>query len=198
MALSSVPPAWRPPPHPLEPQSLPAWLYPGPTPRPSLSDRTASFLPPTHTSASNPDQHTQGCLIFRLLRDLIGWGHEGAATAQRATGLHTQQENRSNKHLLESLLLCACSGTLPAKGPRPQPLFRKPHSFLSPAGDLRDLLAGSWVPAFRAARVRVLLSIPAALSRASCTRRRQEAGVLSPSRTSPVQPLRSPGPNSRR
>lgn len=126
MALSSVPPTWRPPPHPLEskracqPGSI---LTPPPQTQPQQQDHPP-FLPPTHTSASNPDQHTQGCLIFRLLRDLIGWGHEGAATAQRATGLHTQQEKRSNKHLLSPCCVPAV-GPSPAAGPRPQLLFQE-------------------------------------------------------------------------
>lgn len=126
MALSSVPPTWRPPPHPLEskracqPGSI---LTPAPQTQPQQQDHPP-FLPPTHTSASNPDQHTQGCLIFRLLRDLIGWGHEGAATAQRATGLHTQQEKRSNKHLLSPCCVPAV-GPSPAAGPRPQLLFQE-------------------------------------------------------------------------
>lgn len=77
-----------------------------------------------------PNPHTQGCFIFRLLRDLIGWCHEGAATAQRATGLHTQPENRFNKHLLSPC--CVPAVWTPPALECCCPSFEKPHPFPAP------------------------------------------------------------------
>lgn len=75
------------------------------------------------------------------------------------------------------------------------PSFRKPHSFPVPHRGPPGWLMG---PSLLAAKVRVLLSIPAAPSRAL---RMMVAGVRSGcpqvELCSPVQSLRRPGPNSR-
>lgn len=114
-----------------------------------------------------PNPHTQGCFIFRLLRDLIGWCHEGAATAQRATGLHTQPENRFNKHLLSPC--CVPAVWTPPRWSAAAPPSRSPtHSLPLPhralhAGGLLNFPAGSWIPGFSGRRPCVFLSVPAGL-----------------------------------
>lgn len=84
------------------------------------------------------------------------------------------------------------------RGQGHSPSFKKPHSFPVPNRGPPRLPGWLVGPSPLAAKVRVLLSIPAAPSRAL---HMTEAGVRSGCPQvilcSPVQPLRRPGPNSR-
>lgn len=86
----------------------------------------------------------------------------------------------------------------PLRGQGHSSSFRKPHSFPVPCrGPPRP---PGWLmgPSLLAATVRVLLSIPAALSRAlHTTEAGGRSGCPQVALRSPVQPLRRPGPNSR-
>lgn len=132
MALSSVPPAWRSPSPPSGIQeSLPAWLYPGPTPPDpaSATDRPLSSHPPTL-------QHLTLTSTLRVvsssgsLETLIGWGPRRSSHSPESNWPPHTARKQIQQAFIESLL-CACSGTSPHCGQGHSP-FRKPHSFPVP------------------------------------------------------------------
>lgn len=165
------------------PRQPPVGLPPAPKPSPALG-----FVPPTLRCPALTPAHS-GCLTFKFLEDPAGGGRKGAATAWRASGLHTQQENRFNKRLLSPC--CA-----PAVWPPCGVSATAPRT----AGHLLNFLAGSEVPRLSVADVRVSPGMPAAICKGSVCDGGKHPEVLSQSRSGQpcvfpqATPAPSPGP----